>query len=235
MQDSPQRACQAEAHLHQHTGDARVECPSPRLSHLPLVPSVPTCQPQIHSEPLYWSWTISVSASNQHISFLWSMASAGATTLLCVTAEQLELGKISGFSALLRLKDFKSMLLIRETLWHTGHPQLPPLTLQIVITGDMGRGRACGSSFCHPKTRAVHMDESPVSCSLLTGLYLLLLNQFCVKYNSRYKIRVTLTVSQISKKSEAGDWNQSPLSLMGFTLNRVRFPLGDFALELGHF
>lgn len=28
------------------------------------------------------------------------------------------------------------MLIIRETLWHTGHPQLPPLTLQIVVTGD---------------------------------------------------------------------------------------------------
>ena len=70
VQDSQQRACQAGTLLHQSTGDAREERPSPRLSHLLVVLSVPTCVPRIHSEPRYWSQTISVSAGNQHISVL---------------------------------------------------------------------------------------------------------------------------------------------------------------------
>lgn len=52
-------------------------------------------------------------------------------------------GKRSEFSALHRLKEFKSTLLVRvpEPLRPTGHPQLPPLTLDLMVVESVRHGQ----------------------------------------------------------------------------------------------
>lgn len=202
-------------------GDAREKCPCPRLSHLPVVLSVPTCMPWIRCEPPYQSQTFSVSAGIQQVSFLWNMGSASATSLCCVTPEQLELEEkvwvqwpLSTKGAQIYANPKSSWT--TETYWASSASS-PLIIVERVTPAEAEHVR---TSFVTQRLQQSTWRRA-VTCSLLSRLHLLLPSYCSVRnviVKSKIRVSHTIILSQINNESKARDWNQNPLSSKVLTL-----------------